>query len=68
MTQDELARMLNEKSSVIKRIEDGWEPQDAVIKKMEKFFGIRLIEEVAEKRFEKKSKTSLTIGDVVEVG
>lgn len=68
LTQEDLAKKLNEKSSIIKRIEDGWEPSINVIKKLERFFNIKLIEEVEEKQIEKKTdKTKLTIGDVVEV-
>lgn len=68
LTQEELAKKLNEKSSLIKRIEDGWEPSIGAIKKLERFFKIKLTEEVEEKQLEKKtSKSNLTIGDVIEV-
>ena len=68
LTQEELAKKLNEKVSVIKRIEEGWEPSLNTISKLEKFFKIKLTEELEEKRLEKKEcKTELTIGDVVEV-
>jgi putative transcription factor len=68
LTQEELAKKLNEKESVIKRIEDGWEPSLNVIKKLERFFNINLTEELEEKQIEKKAdKTELTIGDVVEI-
>jgi len=68
LTQEELAKKLNEKASVMKRIEDGWEPPLNTIKKIERFFNIKLTEEVEEKRVETKaSKAELTIGDVVEV-
>jgi len=68
LTQEELAKKLNEKPSVIKRIENGWEPSMKIIKKLEKFFGVNLIEELKEEIVEKKSKgTNLTIGDIVEV-
>ena len=69
LTQEDLAKKLNEKSSVIKRIEDGWEPSINVIKKIERFFNIKLTEEVEEKQVEKKTEnTKLTIGDVIEIG
>jgi putative transcription factor len=68
LTQEDLAKKLNEKSSIIKRIEEGWEPSLSVIKKLEKFFNIKLTEEVEEKQVEKKTDNAkLTIGDVVEI-
>ena len=68
LTQDQLAKKLNEKSSVIKRIEEGWEPPTSLLNKLEKFFNIELIEEVEEKTIEKRTdRKKLTIGDIVEV-
>ena len=67
-TQEEIAKKLNEKESIIKRIEDGWEPSLITIKKLEKFFNIKLTEKVEEKQIENKTdRKELTIGDVVEV-
>jgi putative transcription factor len=67
LTQEELAKKLNEKPSIIKRIEDGWEPPNNTIKKLERFFNVKLTEEIEESKTEKKSgKADLTIGDVVE--
>jgi len=69
LTQEELAKKLKEKASVIKRTEEGWEPPLKLIKKIEKFFDIELREEIEEEILEKKSDSKrLTIGDVVEVG
>ncbi len=68
MTQEELARKLNEKLSVIRRIEEGWEPPISLIKKLEKFFKIDLIEKVEKKKINKRQEQrKLTIGDIVEV-
>jgi len=68
LTQEGLAKKLNEKASIIKRIEDGWEPSINTIKKFERFFSIKLTEEMEEKQIEKKTdRKELTIGDVVEV-
>ena len=68
LTQEELAKKLKEKASVIKRIEEGWKPPLKLINKIEKFFDIKLREEIEEKVLDKKSNsTNLTIGDVVEV-
>ncbi|MFH1229072.1 MAG: multiprotein-bridging factor 1 family protein [Candidatus Aenigmatarchaeota archaeon] len=68
LTQEDAAKMLNEKSSILKRIEDGWEPPTATIKKLEKFFGLRLIEEQKEENVKRASgKSTLTIGDIADV-
>lgn len=68
LTQEQLAKKLNEKSSVIKRIEEGWEPHVKLIKKLEKFFNIRLTEIPQTKSLEKKQeRKKLTIGDVAEI-
>jgi putative transcription factor len=68
LTQDELAVKLSEKLSIIKRVEDGWEPSPALISKLEKFFNIKLTEEVEEKTTSRKTgKEKLTIGDIVEI-
>jgi putative transcription factor len=68
LKQDELAKKLNEKLSIIKRVEEGWEPTPILISKLEKFFNIELTENPEDKKMEKKtSKERLTIGDVVEI-
>ena len=68
MTQQELAKRLNEKASIIKRIEEGWEPSMVLVKRLEKFFNIELIEEIQKKNVsEKQEQERLTIGDVIEV-
>ncbi len=68
LTQEDLAKKLNEKVSLIKRVEEGWEPPLNIVKKLERFFNIELTEELEEKQIESKTdKTELTIGDVVEV-
>ncbi len=68
LTQEDLAKKLKEKSSVIKRIEEGWKPPMKLIKKLERFFEIKLREKVVETVLDKRMGSSkLTIGDVVEV-
>jgi putative transcription factor len=68
LKQDDLAKKLNEKLSVIKRVEEGWEPTPNLISKLEKFFNIKLTEKSEEKILEKKeSKKKLTVGDIVEI-
>jgi uncharacterized protein (TIGR00270 family) len=68
LTQEDAAKRLNEKSSILKRIEDGWEPPMVTIKKLEKFFGLKLVEEIKDEKVVKSSgKAALTIGDIAEV-
>lgn len=68
LTQEKLAKKLNEKASIIKRVEDGWEPPPSLINKLEKFFNIKLTEKIEEKSIDKKSdRKKLTIGDIVEL-
>ena len=68
LKQEELAKKINEKSSIIKRIEEGWRPPLNLIKKLEKFFNIKLTEKLEESALEKKiNKEKLTVGDVVEI-
>ena len=68
LTQEDLAKKLKEKASVIKRIEEGWKPSMELIKKLEKFFEIKLREKIEENVLEKKiGSKDLTIGDIVEV-
>lgn len=68
LKQEGLAKRLNEKLSIIKRVEEGWEPTPSLISKLEKFFNIELTESPEDKKLEKKtSKERLTIGDVVEI-
>jgi len=68
LTQDDLAKKLKEKASVIKRIEEGWKPSLKLIRKLERFFEIKLRERIEETVLDKKlGSKNLTIGDVVEV-
>ena len=69
LTQEELAKKLNEKLSIIKRLEDGWRPSNKLIDKLEKFFKIKIREKAVELLHEKKANNkNLTIGDIVEIG
>ncbi len=68
MTQEDLAKAVKEKVSVIKRIEEGWEPPEEVIKKLEKFLEIKLLEKVEVSSKPKVSKEEkLTLGDIVDI-
>ena len=68
LTQEELAKKLSVKSSIIKRMEEGWKPSDTLIDRVEKFFNISLREDAIEMVKEKRQKSKkLTIGDIVEI-
>ena len=63
-----MAKKLKEKSSVVKRVEDGWEPPVKLTEKIEKYFNISLREKVEGNVQGKKTESKkLTIGDIVEV-
>ncbi len=70
LSQEELAAKIKEKVSVIKRIEDGWVPEEKVIEKLEKFFRTKLTEEVSletPKQQKHEQRKTLTLGDIVEI-
>ncbi len=71
LSQRELASAIKEKVSVIKRIEEGWIPPAGVIKKLERFFEVKLREkyefESISHRTGKEDRKVLTMGDVVEI-
>jgi len=70
LTITELSKKLNEKESVLKKIEANlMEPNEEVLKKIESFLGVNL-RQVYEEKFERKSekkRPKLTLGDVVKV-
>lgn len=67
LTQEEFAKRLNEKESLIHHIEQGkFCPPISLARKFEKMLGITLVEEVKnEVKFEKSSAAGLTIGDLL---
>ena len=68
LKHDELAEKVGEKASVIRRVESGWRPAMNVVKKLERFFSIKLMEEETGGQTLKKEKTKdLTIGDIADV-
>ena len=68
LTQEDLAKKLSEKVSIIKRVEEGWHPSNKLLEKIEKFFDIKLMEDALEPVTGKRTtKRKLTIGDVVDV-
>lgn len=70
LSRYDFAIKINEKESVLKRVEDQeFEPQDDLVKKIETFLDIRLKEKVDGTflRRDEKKKIDLTVGDIVEV-
>jgi putative transcription factor len=69
LSRKEFAKIIGEKESVIKRIEEERAmPYEKLREKIEKFLGIKLLEKYEEKVGKKaKTENKLTIGDVVEI-
>jgi putative transcription factor len=69
LDREEFAKKINEKLSVIKRVEsEEMEPDDALTKKIERFLEIKLKIPYEEKPIGKKEiKGELTLGDIVEL-
>lgn len=70
MTQKEFAMMLNEKESIIHKIENGqFVPPISMARKLEKLLKIKLVELEEEEKTEKAQKASgpLTIGDIINL-
>ena len=68
-SQKDFANRINEKESVIHKIETGnFEPQLSLAKKLEKILGIKLIEEHEEKHgpFKKPREEGFTLGDFIK--
>lgn len=68
LTQEECAKMMNEKESIIHKIETGaFKPSIALARKLEKALNIRLVETVEEEHLPKgKSSGPVTIGDIIK--
>ena len=69
MSQEDLAKDINEKASVIRKLERGdILPSDGVQQKLERKLGISLVEgeDVDDADWESSSSGSMTLGDVVK--
>ncbi len=65
LSQEHLASAVKEKTSIIKRIEEGWNPPLQTARKLELFFGLKLIDKVqdnAEKMI--VGRKEITIADI----
>jgi len=69
LTREEFAKKINEKESIIKRVEhEDMRPNEALTKKIERFLNISLTETYERKKITSKpAKGKLTLGDIVEV-
>lgn len=71
LTIEELAKKINEKESVLSKLERGHlSPTFELAEKLERFLGIKLIKEYEEKSYTRSKAPvgTLTIGDIVEIG
>ncbi len=68
LSQEQLASAIKEKTSLIKRMEEGWNPPIETAKKLEKFLGIILLEKLQPSAGKAGTgKGGITIGDVAFV-
>lgn len=69
LERKEFAKRINEKESLIKRIElEQMRPDDKLVRKIESFLGIKLITEYEAPEVKvKKKKGTLTLGDIVSL-
>lgn len=71
LTQEDLGRKINEKVSVIARLESGrMKPSVEIAKKLERALDIKLLEEVSEEgeySASGEAKGELTIGDIIKI-
>lgn len=71
MTQEEFAKLLNEKSSILQKIETGhFIPTLDTAKKFERLLKIKLVETIEEAKIDDVKKTKsdvLTIGDIIKL-
>lgn len=67
-SQEQLAKKIQEKESLIKKIENAEiTPEPEVVEKIERLFNIKLREQVPEVKIERGKKLSPTLGDIVVV-
>jgi putative transcription factor len=71
LTQEELAKRINEKKSVISRLETGeMRPSDRLVKKLEKELDVRLMERVeyqVETTKKRAASGGVTLGDLIRM-
>lgn len=69
LTREQMGSRINEKASVIGKLENGsLHPDDALRKKIEKFLGISLLSRIAEGTFaNQKHSRGMTLGDFIKM-
>ena len=67
-TQEELAKRIQEKATLIRKIEKGEiTPEKEVVEKLERVLGVNLREKVEEVKIQKSKSITPTLGDVVVI-
>ncbi len=68
ISQEQLAFAIKEKLSLVKRIEDGWSPPLQIARKIEKFLGVKLLENIQDTGGKiGPARREVTIGDILTV-
>jgi putative transcription factor len=67
-TPEELGKVINEKKSLITKLETGeMKPNEKLIRKLEKTLNIRLMEELEDVKVGKKKAQPTVLGDIVKI-
>lgn len=69
LTQEDFAKQLNEKTSLIQKLESEQTiPSIVLLRKLQKILKVKLIEEIEDKKmsFSKSSSNAMTIGDMIK--
>lgn len=67
-SQEQLAKKIQEKESIIKKIENAEiTPEPEIVEKLEKLFGIKLRESIPEVKAQKTQQLTTTLGDIVTI-
>ncbi len=70
LKQEDLAKKINEKTSVLQKVESSHhEPNISLAKKIERFLRVKLVEEekVEQVKMDSGSSEALTIGDIIKI-
>jgi putative transcription factor len=68
MTPEELGKLINEKRSVISKLESGeHRPNEKLVRKLERSLNIKLMESVENVTVRKKEARPTTLGDIVKI-